>query len=158
MQEAVFLIEVADEGDAKEILDLQKLAYLSEAEIYDDYEIPPLLQTLDEMRLCFKDHLFLKAVVGGRIVGSVRGRLEGKTCMIGRLIVHPDFQGRGVGTILINRIEEQFRKAGRFELFTGHRSERNLHIYGRLGYRVFREEAVSDRLKLLYLEKPGPKA
>jgi hypothetical protein len=31
-------------------LALQKLAYRSEAEIYDDYTIPPLTQTLGEMR------------------------------------------------------------------------------------------------------------
>ena len=43
------MIERAKIEDAKEILDLQKLAYQSEAEIYNDYTIPPLTQTLEEM-------------------------------------------------------------------------------------------------------------
>jgi 2-aminoadipate transaminase len=42
-------IDRATVEDAKEILDLQKLAYQSEAEIYNDYTIPPLTQTLEEM-------------------------------------------------------------------------------------------------------------
>jgi hypothetical protein len=43
------IIERAHIEDTKEILDFQKLAYQSEAEIYNDYTIPPLTQTLEEM-------------------------------------------------------------------------------------------------------------
>jgi hypothetical protein len=43
------MIETADVRDAEELLDLQKLAYRSEAAIYDDYTIPPLTQSLAEM-------------------------------------------------------------------------------------------------------------
>lgn len=32
------------------IFELQKLTYQSEAELYDDFCIPPLTQTLDELR------------------------------------------------------------------------------------------------------------
>ena len=39
------IVKRASFEDAKEILDLQKLAYVSEAEIYNDYSIPPLTQT-----------------------------------------------------------------------------------------------------------------
>lgn len=42
------IIERASLEDAKEILELQKLAYVSEAEIYNDYSIPPMMQTLDQ--------------------------------------------------------------------------------------------------------------
>ena len=41
-------IEIAMIQDAEEILALQKLAYRSEAEIYEDYSIAPLIQTLEE--------------------------------------------------------------------------------------------------------------
>ena len=39
----------ASAADANEILSLQKLAYRSEAEIYDDWTLPPLHQTLEEI-------------------------------------------------------------------------------------------------------------
>ena len=52
-------------------------------------------------------------------------------------------------------IEGRFSAADRYELFTGHLSERNIRLYRRLGYEKFREEAISPRLRLVYLEKPG---
>jgi GNAT superfamily N-acetyltransferase len=76
-----------------------------------------------------------------------------ETCFIGRLIVHPDFQNRGIGTRLLNEIEQTFSQAKRFELFTGDKSERNLYLYQKQGYRPFKTEMISDDLRLVFLEK-----
>jgi ribosomal protein S18 acetylase RimI-like enzyme len=142
-------IETATENDAQGILDLQKLAYQSEAAIYNDYTIAPLKQSLPEMLADIQKQTVLKALEGSRIIGSVRGRVQDETCYIGRLIVHPDFQGQGLGTRLIQAIEAQFSQAKRFELFTGHRSERNLHLYQKLGYSVFRREKANEGLVMV---------
>ena len=147
-------IKQAGVEDAGEILRLQKLAYQSEAQIYNDYTIPPLVQTAEEIEADFHSHVFLKAIAdGGKITGSVRACLDDGTCKIGRLIVHPDIQNRGIGTRLLKEIERRFENAERFELFTGHKSERNLHLYRKLGYRIFRSEKISESLTLVYLEK-----
>jgi GNAT superfamily N-acetyltransferase len=146
-------VERATVEDAQEILALQKLAYQSEAAIYDEYGIPPLTQTLEEMRADFECQVYLKAVLEHRIVGSVRAYERERTCYVGRLIVHPDSQNQGTGTLLMQEIEAIFARARRFELFTGHRSERNLYLYHKLGYRPFRSEVVSDALTLVYLGK-----
>jgi len=143
----------ASVSDAEAILALQKLAYRSEAEIYNDFQIPPLTQTLAELREDFKKQVFLKAVADARVVGSVRMFEKHGTAFIGRLIVHPDFQNRGLGTALMWRIESEFKSSQRFELFTGHKSEKNIRFYHRLGYSMFREEKVSDALTMVYMEK-----
>ena len=140
-------------SDAEEILSLQKLAYRSEAEIYDDFSIPPLLQTLEEIRKDFENQVLLKATFDGKIIGSVRAFVREGTCYIGRLIVHPDFQNQGIGTELMRRIEETFKEARRFELFTGHKSEKNLHLYQKLGYQIFKTVKVNERLNIAFLEK-----
>ena len=151
-------ILVAEEADAAAILAIQKLAYQSEAAIYGDWSIPPLVQNLDEIRSEFSQATFLKAVTDEVIVGSVRGRMRERTCEIGRLIVHPGFQRRGIGTLLMNAIESAFPAAARFELFTGDKSEGNIRLYTRLGYRVFRKEPLSSKVNLLFLEKLVVKA
>jgi ribosomal protein S18 acetylase RimI-like enzyme len=147
------IIERASVEDAEEILALQKLAYQSEAAIYDDYTIPPLTQTLEEIRADFERQVFLKVSADRKIVGSVRAYEQGGTCFVGRLIVHPDFQNRGIGTRLLNGVEETFDDAERFELFTGSRSEKNLYLYQKVGYTVFRSEELTDKVSLVFLEK-----
>ena len=147
------IIEQAKIKDAKEILDLQKLAYQSEAAIYDDYTIPPLMQTLKEIEADFERQVFLKALAGGRIIGSVRAHKRQETCLIGRLIVHPDFQNQDIGAGLMGEIEETFSQAERYELFTGYLSERNLHFYQKRGYKTFKRERITEDLTLVFLEK-----
>ena len=150
------VVQQAGVGDAEEILKVQRLAYRSEAELYGNPGIPPMIQTLAELQAQFEDHLILKGTIeGGRIVGSVRARVVQGTCYIGRLVVHPEFQNRGLGTALMHEIEARFPQAERFELFTGHRSAKNLHLYRNLGYRELRRERVDATLELVYLEKPN---
>jgi len=149
-------ITFASAYDANEILSLQKLAYRSEAKIYDDWTLPPLHQTMEEITREFTTHVFLKAVCHGRIVGSVRFRKTGTTCCIGRLIVDPEFQNHGLGTRLMLEIENAHRDADRFELFTGAKSLRNQRLYQRLGYQEFKRESQSSQVELVYMEKQFP--
>lgn len=143
----------ASSEDAEVILELQKLAYQSEAQLYNDFGIPPLTQTLEELRSDFAHAVFLKVEIEGEIIGSVKGHQEGSTCFIERLIVHPDFQGQGIGTALMKEIESCFEQAQRFELFTGHKSERNIHLYERLGYKTFKREEINQNLSFVFMQK-----
>lgn len=144
----------ATEDDAAEILALQHLAYQTEAALYGDDTLPPLRDTLADLAERFATRQFLKAVEAGRIVGSVRAFQSGETCFVERLIVAPDCRRRGIGTALLGRLETLFPSAARFELFTGHKSLSNLRLYGRCGYRPFRQEQVNEKVSLVFLEKP----
>jgi ribosomal protein S18 acetylase RimI-like enzyme len=146
-------VEKATISDAEEILSLQKLAYQSEAEIYNDFNIPPLVQTLEEIKKDFGIQFLLKAVMDEKIIASVRAHTKEGTCYIGRLVVHPDFQNQGIGTKLMVEIEKIFSTCQRFELFTGARSERNLYLYQKLGYKIFKTAKITDQTTIVYLEK-----
>lgn len=145
-------VDIALKCDLDEILELQKLAYKSEAEIYNDFTIPPLTQTLEDLEQEAKESIILKVVEDGRIAGSVRAFKKDGTCYIGRLIVHPEYQNKGIGRKLMASVEKCF-KGVRYELFTGHLSEKNLALYEKLGYKRFREEKINDGLEFVYLEK-----
>jgi ribosomal protein S18 acetylase RimI-like enzyme len=146
----------ADINDAAEILDLQRLAYQSEAALYNDRSIPPLTQTLDEINREFTEKTFLKICDSGKIIGSVRASIREGTCCIGRLIVHPEFQHKGIGTRLMLAIETEFPYVKHFELFTGSRSAGNIRLYERLGYRMFRLDRLSPQVELVFMEKLRP--
>jgi phosphoribosylanthranilate isomerase len=150
----VVSIVLASKEDLSEILALQKLAYHSEAVLNNDFNIPPVTQTAEGITEEFGRRIFVKAVLDGHIVGSVRAHLDGEnTCHIGRVIVHPKYQNRGIGSQLVGAIEKRFARARRYELFTSERSARNLYLYRKLGYRDFRREALSENVNLIYLEK-----
>jgi RimJ/RimL family protein N-acetyltransferase len=150
-------VSPATSDDAPSILALQHLAYHTEAARYDDNTLPPLLETLADLLARFGDRRFLKAVEDNQIVGSVRGFQEGDTCFVERLIVHPDYRRRGIGTTLLTEIEALFPTARRFELFTGTKSESNIRLYERLGYHAFRHERVNENVTLVFMEKVVPR-
>ncbi|MDB2180426.1 GNAT family N-acetyltransferase [Citrobacter farmeri] len=140
--------------DAENILLLQQMAYQSEALLYQDDSIPALQQTLESLQAEFTNTLLLNASLAeGRIVGSVRGHVVGNTCHVGRLIVHPSFQRRGIGSNLLNVLERQFPDITRFELFTGHKSAGNLRLYRRHGYQEYSRDPIHTDLTMIYLEK-----
>ena len=146
-------IQKAQEIDLRKILDLQCLAYQSEARLLNNPKIPPLKQTISEVKKEFENGVFLKALDGSEaIVGSVRAYSRDGTLYIGKLIVHPDLQGQGIGTSLLKEIEKVCPHK-RYELFTSSKSARNISLYERLGFRIFEEKTVSDGLTFIYLEK-----
>lgn len=147
------IIEKAEKSDLQQILDLQYLAYQSEAKLFQDSDIPPLKQTLAEVESEYENGIILKAVDGNSIIiGSVRAHSDKGTVFIGKLMVHPEKQGQGIGTQLLLAIENEYPKQ-RYELFTSSKSKKNIELYERLGYRIFREEQITDELKFVYLEK-----
>ncbi|MGI6656883.1 MAG: GNAT family N-acetyltransferase [Desulfobulbus sp.] len=145
----------AERSDAETILELQKIAYESEARLYNDWSIPPLTQSVASLLEDFESHVILKAVQDGRIVGSVRAKVRNGKYVIGRLFVHPAYQGQGIGSMLLGEIEKSApASVSRCELFTGCRSEANLRLYVRHGYTVTRTESLSLAVTLTFLEKP----
>ncbi|TFV85370.1 GNAT family N-acetyltransferase [Microbacterium sp. dk485] len=124
-------------ADAGEVLTLQRAAFVSEALIYGDADMPPLTQTLEELQAELVENLGCVAVAGSRIVAAARAQRDGDLLLIGRIAVAPDMQGAGLGSLILHAVEERGREAGarEAELFTGRLSEANLRLYTREGYR-----------------------
>ena len=130
-------IAVAGPADAGEVLTVQRAAFLAEGALNNSFTLPPLTETLDEVRAALTDPgtVVLVARLGHRLVGSVRGRVVDRTGHISRLSVAPDLQGHGLGRRLTTAVEEAVAgRVDRFELFTGATSEANLRLYRGLGY------------------------
>lgn len=146
-------VSKAQKENLSEILDLQYVAYQSEAELLGNKDIPPLKQSLEDIEDEFSKSLFLKVTdENGKIVGSVRGRAREGTLHVGKLIVHPSLQGQGIGTYLLHEIE-RVSECVRLELFTSSKSIRNIKLYERVGYSISKKEKVSKELIFIYLNK-----
>lgn len=123
--------------DAGELLTLQRAAYLSEAAVHQDFELPPLTQTFDELVAELGDQRVTALGVRqqGRLIASVRLTRQDDSLDLGRLIVVPDLQGRGLGTALLLTAETVIPGTREIRLFTGEYSHANIRLYERLGYR-----------------------
>lgn len=145
-----FQLTLADPQDAREIYELQLAAYATEALLYDT-PIPPMTQTFEASAADLPRWRVLKLVSDGRIVGSIRGQQENGDCRIGRLMVLPEYRGRGFGTALLDAIEQEFPGVP-YDLFTGDRSRSNIAMYLRHGYTILRTDADAG---LVFFRKNG---
>lgn len=142
-------------ADAGEVLTLQRAAYVSEAQLYGDPSLPPLVQTLPELVTELSNSKGYKAIRGSRLVGAVRSVVDGDTLRIGRLAVAPDLQGNGLGTALLAAAESDAGpEVTSATVFTGHLSTGNLRLYERNGYVEVRREEVGPGATLVHLRKP----
>lgn len=143
----------AELADAEEIIQLQRLAYQSEAERYNDWSLPALTQTVESLQTEFAQQIILKAVKDDEIVGSVRALMQQDICKIGRLIVHPKHQRQGIGSQLLSSVEILHRQARLFELFTGSKSLDNIRLYQKHGYSISHSQQLSPGVELVFLQK-----
>ena len=104
-------ISKANMDDLQEILNLQYLAYQSEAALFGNKDIPPLKQTLDEVIEEYHKGIILKMVdTDNLIIGSIRAWEMKETVFVGKLMVHPDYRHRGYGTKLLSEIEKSLKR------------------------------------------------
>jgi tRNA (guanine37-N1)-methyltransferase len=139
-------VRTAVPADAPELLVLQRACWVPEARVSGGWEIPPLVETLDDVRAWLGEWTTWVARVpstgraDGRLVGAVRGRLRPGDPTVwesGRLMVAPDLQGRGVGRALLELAEAAApASAGTFWLNTSKAMGSNIRRYRRAGYRV----------------------
>ena len=146
-------IEKARFEDLYAILQLQYLAYQSEADLFGTRDIPPLKQTIDEVIEEYNDGLILKMVDDDNVIlGSVRAKDVEGSVYIGKLMIHPDYRCKGYGSRLLKEVEECY-PGKRYELFTSTRSADNIRLYQKNGYKEFKQEPVTEELIFVYMEK-----
>lgn len=148
------------ESDAGEAWTVQRAAYVSEAQLHDAPTIPPLVETLDEFRADIADPgvLTFGGWYGSRLVGSVRGRVNGSRMEVARYTVAPDMQGRGVGRALLATVEAAAPDTvAVLWLTAGGRSHGNHRHYRNAGYRKVTEGVDPAGVAIIRMEKANPR-
>jgi tRNA (guanine37-N1)-methyltransferase len=130
-------VSPATRGDAGELFTLTRACWLQELWANPGVRIPALEESFDDFLGSFDDWTTFVARAGGRLVGSSRGRAEGDVWDVGRVMVAPDLQGRGLGRYLLTLVEEAApAEVTSYQLFTGAGSVDNIRMYKKAGYRL----------------------
>ncbi len=94
------------------------------------------LKVLSRQLACDRD-LVLVAEVHKRVVGAIVGTMDGGSGFFYCLAVHPDYQGRGIGSQLITALEKRFYQKGvkRIWITVDEGTEKLRSFYHYLGYK-----------------------
>ncbi|WP_062317556.1 GNAT family N-acetyltransferase [Demequina maris] len=148
-------IDEVSTADAGELLTVRRAAFVSEAQVFNDPNIPALTQTLEELVVDLQDDdvITLGAWMGHRLIGSIRVGLENGKATIGRLAVAPDQQGHGIGTQLLFAVLAYLPEDTKeVWVFTGQNSKHNIAMYNKAGYEHQFDQVAGD-LTYAYLRK-----
>jgi len=101
-----------------------------------------------ERKLNHDPDLFLVAVVGGEIVGTLMGGYDGHRGSAYYLGVHPDYQGRGFANALINRLEKKLIARGcpKINVMVREENDAVLGFYEKLDYEMQDSVLLGKRL------------
>jgi tRNA (guanine37-N1)-methyltransferase len=130
-------VRLATRADAGELFTLTCACWLQEEWANPGVIIPALEESFEDALRGLDVWTTFVARAGGRLVGSARGRLRADVWDVGRVMVAPDVQGRGLGRYLLGLIEEAAPdEATSYELYTGANSVDNIRMYKKAGYRL----------------------
>jgi GNAT superfamily N-acetyltransferase len=140
--------------DAGEVLTVQRAAFLAEAQLYATTNIPPLLESFDEVREQIGATYSLGAFRASRLVGAIRLTVDGPVGWVSRVAVAPDQQGRGIASALLRAVEQNAPSNVReFRLLAGFKSEANRAMYERRGYREIARTVDFADIEIVVMSK-----
>jgi ribosomal protein S18 acetylase RimI-like enzyme len=119
MEKMVFVVRRAIEEDIPQIHKITREAF----RMYRDSagvtgSIPALEETYEDIRKDIETQEVFVALLDGVIVGSVRIEVRpDKTAYLSRFGVGSEFQGHGVGRVLMNVVDEDMKKIGVTKLY-----------------------------------------
>jgi GNAT superfamily N-acetyltransferase len=141
---SIITIEKATMLDAEELTAIMKKTFDEEAAKWlpnkdvVDYNIqPPGYSSLEVTKYMIEELNYYKILyrdeIAGGIIVTVSGQSYGR---IDRIFVNPVYQGKGIGSKIIELIEQEFPQVRAWDLETSSRQLNNHHFYEKMGYRT----------------------
>ena len=147
------ILELATIEDVPEILEIQHQAFAPQCKALGWNDCLPLNETLDSAYEDFGNYKTFKIQNDdGKIIGSVRGHVTDGSLLIGHLVVHPDYQGQGLGKFLLREIQKCLPH-NRAWLTTCVQIQRNYNLYRKEGFTTFKTEEIGHGLTRVFMEK-----
>ncbi|MDM5438799.1 GNAT family N-acetyltransferase [Bacillus hominis] len=125
----------------KRTFDEEAKQWLCDQEHVIDYNIQPPGYSLVEMTKYSIEELdYFKVMMDEEIIGGIIVTISGKSYgRIDRIFVDPIHQGKGIGSQVINLIEEKFQNVRIWDLETSSRQINNHYFYKKMGYETIFE-------------------
>lgn len=134
-----------------ELFKLQKASYLVEANLIGFFDIPPLKESLEELKEC--GETFLGYFEGEDLAGALAYKIENKVLAICRMVVHPKHFRKGFAQKLLSALEEIHPEITVLKVSTGKDNTPAKRLYLKNGFRLARNVEVVPGLFISLFEK-----
>ena len=142
---------IQDEVIAQSVWQIQQTAYRAEADLMQFYDIPPLLETMEQLRES-TETFYGWYNSSNELVGVVAVKKEApRELRICRLMVRQDQQRQGIARSLMKNV---LKESGidRFVISTGERNEPALRLYLSLGFQTVQDIEIAPGVYLRTLD------
>jgi ribosomal protein S18 acetylase RimI-like enzyme len=144
-------VDLSDDRVARDLLAVQVAAYAIEAAILDYPQLPPLFETIADLRA--SGERFLAAFAGGELVGATSVAVSDAALDICRMVVSPAHMRRGIASRLLSAVEPMRDGRASITVSTGAANLPAIRLYERHGFEIVKRHTLPDGLKLVGLEK-----
>lgn len=135
----------------KEIYELQRAAYLKEAELIDFYAIPPLRETMQELKAC--GETFWGYFEDEQLTGAISCTIADHELTICRMVVNPDHFRKGIAQKLLTKVEEANLDISVLNVSTGKDNLPAKNLYLKNGYKFVSDLEVVPGLYISNFKK-----
>jgi ribosomal protein S18 acetylase RimI-like enzyme len=144
-------VDLSDDRLARELLAVQVAAYAIEAEILDYPQLPPLFETIDDLRA--SGERFLAAFAGDELVGATSVAVTDEALDVCRMVVSPAHMRQGIASRLLEAVEAMREGRASITVSTGEANIPAIRLYERHGFEIVTRRTLPDALRIVGLEK-----
>lgn len=144
-------LNILDDKTAEQIVELQKKSYVIEAQLIGFYGIPPLKDTVEDVKRC--DEIFYGYYADDVPAGLVSYKVEEGVLDICRVAVHPEYFRRGIARQMVEFILDDNKGIRKIIVSTGLKNQPAVSLYLKLGFEKVREVEVAKGVYIACFEK-----
>ena len=132
-------------------MEIQKRAYEQEALLIGTREIPPLHETVEDLKQC--GERFLGCYVDGVLAGVLSYKMNSNMLDIHRLFVDPGYHRQGIAQKLLDSIERNGSDFEKMIVSTAMGNEPAIRFYEKNNFKQVGKKKIHSELVLVEFEK-----
>lgn len=148
------MLKKSNQQEAAILLAIQKQAFQADLLTYQDVTSSPVNEPIERLQYKLAHFKHFTIWFDEKIIGGIDIRkLPNNHYRLNRIFIADALQNKGLGSQIMQLIEDEFPDAHSWSLDTPHLNTRNHHFYEKLGYVKIGEHKISEKLTLIDYEK-----
>jgi ribosomal protein S18 acetylase RimI-like enzyme len=151
MMKIIHGINLENSRLTERLYELQRAAYLVEANLIGFEDIPPLKESFEEFLNC--GETFLGYFEREELAGAISYTIDGQELTICRMVVDPKHFRKGIAQKLLKAVEDAYNEISTFKVSTGKDNYPARNLYQKNGFELAEDVEVAPNFYISIFEK-----